>query len=104
MLSPDERRRLQDAFEALPKTPHSANMENRHPEIEPEWIIQILENPYAQEEGFNGGGEPLVILFGRVPEFRQWIKVIFLKVGDTAEYHTAYPDRRLEKRFGGRPW
>ena len=103
-LSPEERQRLRDAFEELPKTSHGEIYRSRHKDIEPEWIVQILYAPYIQEEEQDKEGEPVTVIIGRVPEYRQWIKVIFAGTGSSAIFHTAYPDRRLEGRLGGRPW
>jgi hypothetical protein len=49
-------------------------------------------------------GEVRTILVGSVPQFNQWITVVFVGTASAGELLTAYPDRRMEKRYGGRPW
>lgn len=100
----NERRRLRREYDALPKSLHGQQTTSRHPQIKPEWVVQVINNPYDQKEGVTSRGEPAIILAGRVPEYRHWIKVVLLKTTKGPEYHTAYPDRRLNKIFGGGPW
>ncbi len=100
-LSEDER--LRREYEALPKSPwHGVTAYQRHSDIRPEWVMRVIHDPY--EEWMEGvpGGEINTILSGRVPEFRQWIKVVFDESGTI--FYTAYADRRLVDRYGGRPW
>ncbi|MCE2501764.1 MAG: hypothetical protein J4G13_13025 [Dehalococcoidia bacterium] len=101
----DEIRRLLREYERLPKTPHGLELPETHPEVSQEWIIRIIEQPYDQWEEFvPHRNEVRTILVGRVREFNQWIKVVFIGDVGTGELHTAYPDRQLERRYGGRPW
>ena len=97
--------RLRAEYERLPKTPHGMELQETHPEISQEWVMQIIEQPYDKWEEFvPHRDEVRTILVGRVQEFNQWIKVVLIGRADAGELHTAYPDRQLEKRFGGRPW
>ena len=101
---------MQSRFRELRKADRSTeeNLRARHPEMKPEWVIQVMENPREQKvETFRG--ERRTIMTGRVPEFNQWIVVVL--IGDVERdgldnliLLTAYPDRRLEKEYGGRPW
>ena len=101
----DETRRLLREYERLPKTPHGLELQETHPEVSREWVMRIIEQPYDQWEEFvSHRNEMRTILVGRVPEFNQWIKVVFVGRVGAGELHTAYPDRQLEKRYGGRPW
>ena len=102
--SDTERQRLRQEYDALPKTPHGVNERRRHEEVQPEWIVRILNDPYDEWPETSTDGELITILVGRVPEFQQWIRIVMLGTRSRGEIHTAYPDRRLEKRFGGRPW
>ena len=101
----EEDRRLRREYEALPKTPwHGEETANRHSDIHPEWVMRTINAPYDQWAEATPGGELRTILVGRVPEFGQWIKVVFLGDEITGAFHTAYADRRLERKYGGRPW
>lgn len=101
----DETRRLLQEYERFPKTPHGEELQEIHPEVSPEWVIQIIEHPHdLWEEFVSDRNELRTILVGRVPEFNQWIKVVMTGRPGSGELHTAYPDRQLEKRYGGRPW
>lgn len=97
-----ERRRRLREYAALRKTHHF--LTDPHTEILPEWVIHIMENPYDQWEEAANNGEVRTILVGRVPQFNQWIKVVFVRDAHTGALHTTYADRRLEQRYGGRPW
>ena len=95
-----ERQRLRSVYEALLKTPHGAIYQERHPEILPEWIAGIIENPHDRWNVLWEDGEIRTILVGSARGFRQWIVVVLMEDG---AFQTTYPDRRMEKRFGGRP-
>ena len=101
-----ENARLRRAFDRLPKSgSHGSAVTSRHPDVRPEWIISIIEDPYDDwVETDDISGQSMTVIVGRVPQFGQWIKVVFVGVGDTRKLLTAYPDRRLSKRYGGRPW
>ena len=101
----EEDRRLRREYEALPKTPrHGEATQTRHPDISPEWIMRIIEAPFDRWEETTPGGELRTILVGRAPEFSQWIAVVFSGDEITGYLHTAYANRKLERRYGGRPW
>jgi hypothetical protein len=96
---------LLQEYEGLPKTPHHGKTGTvRHPDILPEWIVHIIREPYEQWEEVTSDGETRTIFAGRVPQFGQWIRVVFVGDASTGALHTAYADRRLEKKYGGRPW
>ncbi len=99
----EEDRRLRQEYEALPKTAHGEDTLTRHPEIRPEWIMRIIADPYDQWEQLRYG-ELRTVLVGRVPEFAQWIMVVFIGDTNAGRFNTAYPNRRMEERYGGRPW
>ena len=107
----EERRRLQRRFSELRKADRSieGNLKDRHPEMKPEWVIQVMEDPYEYEVATSLRGERRTIMYGRVPEYGQWLSVVFIgDIGndgvDNLVLLTAYPDKRLEKKYGGRPW
>ncbi len=104
--SENETRRLREEFELLPKVSgHGEDVGVRHSELRPEWIMRIIEEPYDQWQEVNSSnGEVRIILAGRVRESNQWIRVVFAIIGDSREFITAYQDRRLSKKYGGRPW
>ena len=96
----NEIERLRQEFYALPKTdPHGMEQQIRHPDIRPEWIMSVIHAPYEVWEELGQ-----TVLAGRVPEFNQWIKVVFIGSLEFGLFNTAYADRRLEKDYGGRPW
>ena len=64
----------------------------------------VIERPYEQREELTPDGQVRTCITGRVPEISQWIKVVFIGEPGSGELLTAYQDRRLEKRYGGRPW
>ena len=67
--------------------------------------MRIIQEPYDQWQEVNpNNGEVRTILAGRVRESNQWIRVVFAGTGDSREFITAYQDRRLSKKYGGRPW
>ena len=97
---------MRRAFEELPKDPHAANWLDNHPDMRPEWVMMVIEQPYSEwVEPDSRTGEPSTILAGRVQASDQWIKVIFKGTDpETRLFKTAYRDRQLRHRFGGRPW
>lgn len=100
----DEIARLRRAFEGLPKVHgHGETSEERHGDVLPEWVMLIIANPYERYEEYRDG-ILRNILVGRVPESRQWIKVVFEGTPETGDFLTAYRDRRLDRRYGGGPW
>ena len=100
----NENLRLRLAYEDLPKTElHGFSSEERHPDVRPEWIMQIIAEPYDRFEEYRAGTR-MTVLVGRVPQARQWIKLVFIGDPETGLFHTAYMDRRLSGRYGGRPW
>ncbi len=99
----NETRRLLRKYDELPKTSHGADRQ-RHPEIHPEWVMLIIEKPHDQWEVVLPSGEVRTILVGCVPQFSQWIRVVLIGDAGTSASHTAYPDKRLESEYGGRPW
>ena len=100
-----EIRRLRQAYNALPKiAAHGETTTTRHPQVQPEWVIQVLENPYDQWLVDWGIRDQRKNVVGRVPEINRWILVVLgWHNGDWALI-TAYPNRGLEKKYGGRPW
>ena len=106
MDNSDEIARLRRAFDRLPKSgSHGRAVTSRHPDMRPEWIMSIIENPYDEwVETDDRTGQNRTVIAGRVPQFRQWIKLVFVGIGDTRELLTAYPDKRLSRKYGGRPW
>ena len=104
-LTEEQRARLRRAFDLLPKVPHHGEtVLERHDQILPEWIMQIIANPYEQMEVYTQVGERRTVLSGRVPESRQWIMVVFVGDPETGRFLTAYHNKLLERKYGGRPW
>ena len=104
-LTDEERARLRRAFEALPKvTGHGETSPVRHRDVLPEWIMQIVAHPYDRDEVYTDSGERRTVLNGRVSESRQWIVVVFVGDPETGRLLTAYHNRKLEDKYGGRPW
>lgn len=99
-------RRLRARFEALPKDPHAANWQSNHPDMKPEWVMMVIDDPYDQWlEPDSRTQEPSTILAGRVPASGQWIKVVFVGSDpETRRFKTAYRSSQLMKIYGGRPW
>ena len=96
---------LRRAFDELPKVPgHGDEALLRHNNILPEWVMRIIAEPYDRYEELDPAGERQTIVAGRVPESNQWIKLVFVGDPETGRFLTAYNDRRLETRYGGRPW
>lgn len=78
---------------------------SRHSDIMPEWIVQVVEDPYDRYEEYTSSGELRTIVVGRVIQSNRWIKVVFIGDPDeTGVFLTAYHDKRLIKKYGGRPW
>ncbi len=102
---PEEIARLRRDFDALPKVPgHGDSALRRHPNIRPEWVMQILREPFHRYEEIGSNGQRHTIIVGRVPELNQWIKIVFIGEPGTGALLTVYNDRRLEDQYGGRPW
>ena len=97
----DENRRLRRAFDRLPKTDHAQDVFERHPEVRPEWVMQVIEDPYEEWTENDARGRHSRVIAGRVVGASQWIKVILNPQGQLI---TAHFDHHLEDRFGGRPW
>ena len=98
--------RLRQSFYVMAKTSHGEQALNRHTDILPEWVAQIVETPYDQwQETDPRSGNPVAILVGRVHNWNQWIKVVLSGSSpESSKFHTAYSDRRLEEKYGGKPW
>ena len=104
-INPDEIRRLRAEYDRLPKVPdHGESSVRRHPDISPEWVMSVIEDPYDQWEEVTQSGQRRTVIVGRVRQANQWIKVVFAGAGDSRALITAYQDRRLERKYGGRPW
>lgn len=100
-----EKVRLRRQYAALPKTNHGVkNTTERHKDIQPEWVVSVIKDPYDRRSETDDDGLPMTVLVGRVPERNHWIKVVFYGTPESGEFHTAYYDRRLNKKYGGRPW
>lgn len=100
----NEDHRLRQAYEDLPKTEiHGISAAERHPDLRPEWVMQIIAEPYERFEEYRAGTR-MTVLVGRVPIASQWIRLVFVGDPETGLFHTAYLDRRLAERYGGRPW
>ncbi|MCY3639300.1 MAG: hypothetical protein OXG80_09430 [Chloroflexi bacterium] len=109
MDEPANPRDLLARYDALPKASRSAEsaLALRHPELRPEWVIQIIDDPHDIWVEIQPNGERRTILEGRIQGQRQWIKVVFSGYSEDInelKLITAYFDRQLEKRYGGRPW
>ena len=100
-LQSDENARLRRAFDLLPKTDHAKDVFERHPEVRPEWVMQIIENPYDEWTETDARSRRSRVIAGRVAGASQWIKVILNPQGQLV---TSHFDHHLEDRFGGRPW
>ena len=100
-----ERARLRRAFDLLPKIEgHGDTALERHTDVLPEWIMQIIADPYRSDEVYTQERERRTVLAGRVPESRQWIQVVFVSDPETGRFLTAYHNKQLEREYGGRPW
>ena len=101
---PGEIARLRQAFDELPKVPnHGAELEERHGDVRKEWVMLIIADPHDRYEEYDDD-ILRTILVGRVPESRQWIKVVFIGTPETGNFLTSYRDRRLNGYYGGGPW
>jgi len=100
-----ERARLRRAFDLLPKVEgHGETTPVRHRDVLPEWIMQIVAHSYEREVVYTDRGERRTVLNGRVSESQQWIVVVFVGDPETGRFLTAYHNRKLEDKYGGRPW
>ena len=105
MEEPNENERLRREYDALPKVPvHGERAAERHPDIRPEWVMQVIYDPYDRWQRIMEDGELRTILVGRVLPFSQWIVVVFSGDEITGELLTHYANRQLESEYGGRPW
>ena len=101
----EEIARLRREFDDLPKVlSHGDSALIRHPNIRPEWVMQILREPFHRYEEQGVDGQKHTVVVGRVPESNRWIKIVFIGEPESGAFLTAYNDRRLEDRYGGRPW
>ena len=104
-MTDEERARLRRAFELLPEVAgHRDTALERHGDVLPEWIMEIIANPYHSSEVYTQERELRTVLAGRVPESRQWITVVFVGDTETGLFLTAYHKKNLEREYGGRPW
>ena len=100
----DENSRLLRAYQRMRKVQgHGEDTLSRHPSIRPEWVMRVIEEPYDRYEEHQRG-ESRTCVVGRVSESSHWIKLVFVGDPETGEFLTAYQDRRLAERYGGRPW
>ena len=93
--NPDEIARLRREFDALPKvSDHGEQALRRHGNILPEWVMQIIADPFETFKELDEKGREYTIITGRVPESSRWIRVVFAGDPDTGTFLTAYNDRR----------
>lgn len=64
-----------------------------HHDVKPEWIEDIISEPYYQETDPRDGRE---LYYGWVDEIGKWVKVVV----EDDRLLTAYINRRLTRRFG----
>ena len=64
-----------------------------HRDVRPEWIEDVLTDPYHQETDPSDGRE---VYCGWVDEVKNWVKVVV----ENDQLLTAYMDWRLERKFG----
>ena len=90
----------------MPKTSHGDDWATGpHQDMRKEWVAQTIENPYDQWAESDEEGLPVVVAVGAVSEAEHWIKVVLKGTSiETGTFHTAYRDRRLARKYGGRPW
>jgi len=101
---PEEIACLRREFDTLPKAPgHGETLDERHGDVLPEWVMLIIANHREQFPEYQSGNLRTIIV-RRVPESRQWTKVVFEGTLEAGEFLTAYRDRRLNSRYGGGPW
>ena len=93
--------RLRQQFEAVPKTAHGETLLDRHGEVQPEWVMMVMETPYDHwTESRSSTGERVDIFVGRVQSWHYWLKVVLVN----GKLETAYSDWRLNGTYGGPPW
>ncbi len=104
-----ENARLRRAWEEFPKTAHGRLIEERHPDLRPEWIMRIIESLDSYEwleYGTTPDGQLRIwiIRAGWVTEIETWIEVVFEERSGDDEFHTAYRlrDKQVEHRLRGR--
>ena len=105
----EERARLLRAWEELPKTPHGRQIEDRHPDVRPEWIMYVVESPNAYEwtEYSSTDEENLrvwTIRVAWVSEIARWVEVVIEEFSDGGQFDTAYRlrDKQVEQRLKGK--
>ena len=96
---------LRQAFDLLPKVAgHGMTALERHDSIRPEWVMLVIAQPYERYEIHTSYGERRTVITGRVPGSSQWIMVVFIGDPETGSFLTAYHNKNLARRYGGRPW
>lgn len=96
---------LRRAFDRLPKVAgHGVDALERHDSVRPEWVMRVIAEPFERYETYTSYGERRTVVTGRVPESSQWIMVVFIGDPETGSFLTAYHNRSLARRYGGRPW
>ena len=104
-LSADDIEELRRAFDGLPKVAgHGVTALERHDAVMPEWVMRVIEEPFERYEMYTSYGERRTVITGRVPESSQWIMVVFVGDPETGSFLTAYHNKNLARRYGGRPW
>ena len=68
-------------------------IEEPHRDVMPEWIENIVAEPYHQETDERDERE---LYYGWVDEIEKWVKVVV----ENDQLHTAHIDWRLNRRFG----
>lgn len=66
--------------------------------------MRVIASPHDRWKEISPDGAFRANLVGRVPEFGQWIKLVFWGTPETGALHTAYADRGLARTYGGPPW
>ena len=89
-MGEDERR---EYARRVVSNPTWHRIEKPHRDVTPEWIENIIANPYHQETDPTDGRE---LYYGWVDEIQKWMKVVV----EDDQLHTAHIDRRLISRFG----
>lgn len=101
----DDIEALRQAFVRLPKVGgHGGTALERHSSIRPEWVMRVIEEPFERYEVHTSYGERRTVITGRVPESSQWIMVVFIGDPETGRFLTAYHNKNLARKYGGRPW
>ena len=104
-LSADDIEELRRAFDRIPKVAwHGVTALERHDAVMPEWVMRVIEEPFERYEMYTSYGERRTVITGRVPESSQWIMVVFVGDPETGSFLTAYHNKNLARRYGGRPW